>query len=334
MKKQANFWESLADKKVSCKLCSHNCSIKNFGLGFCGVRRNEDGILYSLIYGSCSSIASDPIEKKPLYHFHPGTNALSLGTIGCNFKCEHCQNYSISTADLDYKYIREIMPKQIVELARKYECQGIAWTYNEPSIWYEYSYDSARLANKEGLYNVYVSNGYISKKPLEKISPYLDAINIDVKSFNDDFYKKICKARLKPVLTTCENVKKLGIHLELTYLVIPDHNDSNGEVEKFCNWIIDKLGSDTPLHFSRYHPDYKMTDVSTTPIKTLLACYDIAKKTGVEYVYLGNVPHDNYENTICPSCKNTCIERHGFSVKIVGLKNGKCVKCDNPVPII
>jgi pyruvate formate lyase activating enzyme len=334
MKRDAKFWKQLSEKKVQCQLCPHNCKIKNDGLGICGVRKNENSKLYTLIYGSCSSIAADPIEKKPLYHFHPGTNALSLGTVGCNFKCEHCQNYSISTATPDYTSIKEIMPDQAIRLARGYDCQGIAWTYNEPSIWHEYSFDSAKLAKKEGLYTVYVSNGYINENPLKEISPFLDAMNVDVKAFNDKFYKKICKARLEPVLQTCERAKEFDIHLEVTYLVIPEHNDSKDELKQFCDWVVDKLGSDTPIHFSRFHPDNRMNNVPMTPMDKLLNAYEIAKQVGVSYIYLGNVPHGNYENTTCPSCGSICIERQGYSVNISGLKNGKCTKCNNPISII
>lgn len=334
MKKDAKFWKSLPDNKVQCQLCPHNCKIKNNGLGICNVRKNENGKFYTLIYGSCSSMAADPIEKKPLYHFYPGTNAFSLGSVGCNFKCEHCQNSSISTAKPNDIPLKEVMPEKAVELTKAYGCRGIAWTYNEPTIWHEYSYDSAKLAKKEGLYTVYVSNGYINEDPLKEISPFLDAINVDVKAFNDDFYKKICKARLDPVLKTCELAKDLDIHLEVTYLVIPGYNDSTDEVKRFCNWVVDKLGTDTPLHFSRFHPDYRMTDVPMTPMETLLNVYDTAKQTGILYIYLGNVSHGEYENTYCPSCGNICIERHGFYVDFVGLKSGKCIKCGRSIPIV
>lgn len=334
MKRDARFWKPLVDKKVQCNLCPHNCKVKDEGLGVCGVRKNENGKLYTLIYGSCSSVAADPIEKKPLYHFYPGTNVFSLGTVGCNFKCEHCQNFSISTATPDYRYIREIMPDQAVELARGYNCQGIAWTYNEPSIWHEYSFDSAKLAKKTGLYTVYVSNGYINEEPLKEISPYLDAMNVDVKALSDDFYKKICKARLEPVLQTCERVKELDIHLEVTYLVIPGYNDSTDEVKRFCSWVVDKLGDSTPVHFSRFHPHHRMTDVPMTPIETLLKIYDLAKQNGILYPYLGNVPHGDYENTMCPNCGNICIERFGYSTNLAGYREGKCVKCGNSIPIV
>jgi pyruvate formate lyase activating enzyme len=334
MKRDARFWKKIGYKKVQCTLCSHNCEIDVGMLGICRVRKNEDGKLYTLIYGSCSSMAADPIEKKPLYHFYPGTNVFSLGTVGCNFKCKHCQNSSISAAMPDYSHLRNVAPDQTIELAREQTCQGIAWTYNEPTIWHEFSFDSAKLAKKADLYTVYVSNGYINEDPLREISPFLDAINVDVKAFDDDFYKKVCKARLDPVLKTCELARELGIHLEITYLVIPNYNDSADEIRKFCRWVVDKLGSSTPVHFSRFHPDYRMTDVPITPIEILLRIYDIAKETGIFYPYLGNAPPEEYENTICPRCGSSCIERCGYSVTLNGIEDGKCTKCGTSISIV
>lgn len=333
MKREARFWKTISDKKLQCNLCSHSCKINNDNFGICRVRKNENGKLNTLIYGSCSSVAVDPIEKKPLFHFYPGTNVFSLGTVGCNFKCSHCQNYGISAASLDYSNIREIEPEQVVELAKDNNCQGIAWTYNEPSIWYEYTFDASKLAKENDLYTVYVSNGYIAEEPLREISPFLDAINVDVKAFTDDFYKKICKARLEPVLQTCEIVKELGIHLEVTYLIIPTLNDSEDEITNFCEWVVDKLGKNVPVHFSRFRPDYKMRDIQMTPMNTMLKAYDIAKKTGVLFPYLGNIPSGDYENTVCPNCGNICIERNGYSINLDGFSNGRCIKCNNHIPI-
>jgi len=333
MKKEASFWEKIKDDTVKCGLCSHNCVIKEGKSGICGVRKNESGQLYTLIYGSCSSMAADPIEKKPLYHFHPGTKAFSLGTVGCNFKCSQCQNYSISTADPQSHYLKEITPEQVVELVKEYGCQGISYTYNEPTIWHEFCYDSAKLVKKAGLYNCYVTNGYIKEDPLRELSSVLDAMNVDVKAFNEDFYKNICKARLEPVLNTCELAKELGIHIELTYLVIPTLNDSLDEIESFCRWVVDKLGKNTPVHFSRFHPDYNMLDKPATPMNTLLKIYDLAKKTGIQFPYLGNVAPGDYENTICPKCGNVCIQRKGYLIDLNGLLDNKCAKCNNVLPI-
>lgn len=334
MKKEANFWEKIKDKKVKCSLCSHNCVISDGKLGICGARKNENGVLFSLIYGSSSSIAADPIEKKPLYHFYPGTKAFSMGSVGCNFKCDHCQNYSISTAKPPYPYMKEITPEQVVILAEKYSCQGVSYTYNEPTIWHEFCYDSAKLVKKAGLYTCYVSNGYINEDPLREISSVLDAMNVDVKAFSEDFYKKICKARLEPVKRTCILAKELNIHLELTYLVIPGLNDSLNEIRDFCQWVVEELGKNVPVHFSRFHPDYKMTNVSKTPTKTLVKIYEVAKETGIMYPYLGNVFDEEYEKTICPKCGNVCIERKVFSIDTRGLNKNKCAKCGKEISLV
>jgi len=334
MKKEASFWSKLEDSAAQCGLCAHNCRIKEGKSGFCGVRKNENGRLFSLIYGSCSSMAVDPVEKKPFYHFYPGTKVFSMGTVGCNFKCLHCQNHDISTADTSFPSIRDISPEKSIRLAKEDDCQGIAFTYNEPSIWYEFTLDSARLAKKNGLYTCYVTNGYISKEPLKEISPFLDAMNIDVKGFTEEFYKKVCKARLQPVLDTCILAKKLGIHIELTYLVIPGYNDSLDEIKSFCNWVVEKLGDEVPVHFSRFHPDHNMTNVPATPMKTMENVYEIARKTGLDFVYLGNVPSGDYENTYCPRCDNLCIQRNYFDVNLKGLEKNKCKNCGSTLPFV
>ena len=333
MKREASFYKKYG-KKVECHLCSHNCKINNNNFGICNVRKNIDGKLYTLIYGSCSSMASDPIEKKPLFHFHPKTFAFSLGTVGCNFRCSHCQNSSISTADTTFVHIREFTSNEIVDMALQNNCQGIAWTYNEPTIWHEFCFDTSKTAKKHGLYTVYVSNGYIQEDPLRDLSGCLDAINVDVKAFTEDFYRKICKASLEPVLNSCILAKELGIHLELTYLVIPTLNDSVDEITRFCSWVVEKLGKDVPVHFSRFHPDYNMRDLPMTSIETLTNIYDIAKKTGIMFPYLGNVSHGEYENTMCPRCNNLCVERYGYTVDQKGVKNGKCSKCGFDLNIV
>lgn len=334
MKREASFWKKIKDNRVQCNLCNQSCKIADGKQGICSVRRNVNGKLFTLIYGSVSSMAADPIEKKPLYHFHPGTYAFSIGTVGCNFKCTHCQNFAISTADSSASCMKDIGPEQVVELTKRYECQGVAYTYNEPTIWHEFAYDSAKLVKKAGFYTTYVSNGYIKESPLKELSPYLDAINIDVKAFSEDFYRKVCKARLEPVLRTCELTKELGIHMELTYLVIPGYNDSLDEIKKFCKWVVEKLGKDTPVHFSRFHPDNNMIEVPATPMETLLKIYYAAKEMGVLFPYIGNVAHGHYENTVCPKCGNVCIERVGYSVNLKDFVDRKCSKCGYPFPII
>lgn len=334
MVKEASFYKKLEDLKVQCTLCSHNCKIPVGSTGICGVRQNKEGKLYSLIYGLCSSMAVDPIEKKPLYHFYPGSSVFSVGTVGCNFSCLHCQNYSISTAKPDFSYVRKVTAEDVIKHAVEQGCNGIAFTYNEPSIWYEFTLDCAKLAKKHNLYTVYVTNGYISKDPLIEISSFLDAMNIDVKGFTKEFYKKVCKASLQPVLDTCILAKELGIHLELTYLVIPGFNDSDKEVEEFCRWVVEKLGNNIPVHFSRFHPDHNMLGVSRTPMDTMINVFNISKKTGLSFVYLGNVPSGKHANTICPKCGNVCIKRIGFSVDTSGLDGSNCRMCGQDLGII
>jgi pyruvate formate lyase activating enzyme len=331
--KEAMFWRKV-DKKIECTLCPHRCKISDGKRGICGVRESHEGKLNTMIYGLATSVTPDPIEKKPLYHFYPGTYVLSFGTVGCNFKCLNCQNYGISQAKMESMRFRELKVEDILDIAKRYKCEGVAWTYNEPTIWYEFTYDGCVIAKKEGLYTCYVTNGFIEKEPLEKISPYLDAMNIDVKSFSEDFYKKICKAKLQPVLDTCVLAKELNIFVELTYLIIPGHNDTEEEIKKYCKWVVDSLDENTPIHFSRFHPDYKMLDSIATPMSTLHRAYEIAKEMGIRYVYLGNVPHGEYENTYCSNCGELLIERIGFSTRSHYAKGGKCPKCGSVIPLI
>jgi pyruvate formate lyase activating enzyme len=232
----------------------------------------------------------------------------------------------------DYLGLQDIPPETVVRLAKDHKCRGVAWTYNEPTIWHEYAFDTAKLVKKAGLYTVYVTNGFIEEAPLREIAPYLDAMNIDVKAFQEEFYRKICKARLAPVLKACELAKELGIHLELTYLVIPKLNDAVDEVTRFCEWIKEKLGAEVPVHFSRFHPDYRMTNAPATPLETLFALYKIAQQVGLRYVYLGNIPHGEYENTRCPACGTVLIERYGYSTTVHHIQKGKCAKCGTQLP--
>lgn len=284
MKKESVHCELLDGAKVRCLLCPHYCILKKEQVGKCGVRKNENGRLYSLIYQEVASIALDPIEKKPLYHFHPGESVLSLGTKGCNLKCPWCQNWSISQSQ-DVP-MQSLSSKEIVDRAKENSIFGIAYTYNEPFIWYEFVYDTARLAHQEGLKNVLVTNGYINQKPLEEIIGFIDAMNIDVKSMDDGFYKKFCGGRLAPVLATCEYAAR-RTHIEITNLLIPGLNDKEGAIEKLVDWIADILGVDTPLHFSRYFPTYK-AEYPTTPVQILEMAREIAQKR-LKNVYLGNV---------------------------------------------
>ncbi len=329
----AKHWTKLEDNKVRCELCPFRCVLKEGQTGVCRVRKNIGGKLYSLIYGGVSSMAVDPIEKKPLFHFHPSSQVFSLSTVGCNLRCKHCQNWEISqTGPNEFPYLREYSPEEIVAMALNYD--GVAWTYNEPTIWHEFTLDTSKLLKKEGLYTVYVTNGYINEEPLREIAQYLDAMNIDVKAFNDEFYRKIVGGRLEPVLNTVKIAHSLGKHIELTYLIIPTLNDKEEEIKKFAEWVY-SLSPEIPVHFSRFFPMYKLTNLPPTPVKIVHKAYEIAKKVGLEYVYLGNTWEPKYESTYCPNCGNLLIDREYYTTRVVGLtKDGKCKKCGKKINIV
>lgn len=335
VKKLAKFWEKLPDEKVRCTLCPRKCVIAEGEVGFCKARRNVDGQLYSLVYGSIVSTAVDPIEKKPLYHFWPGSGVFSIAVPGCNFRCLHCQNWSISQIGVEDAVCEEVSPEYVIELTKRYGCRGIATTYTEPVLATEFAIDVGKLAQREGLYNVYVTNGYISLEVLEELGPYLDGANVDVKAFSDRFYRKICGVpSIRPTLDTCEWLVEHGKHLEVTYLVIPRENDSSEEIREFCKWIGDKLGPEVPTHFSRFYPHYKMTDREPTPVQTLERALAIAKEEGLHYVYIGNVPGHPSDNTRCPSCGELLIERHGFSITRYELEGKRCPKCGREINVV
>jgi pyruvate formate lyase activating enzyme len=334
MIKEGVLFDSLANHKVKCNVCSHRCTIAEGKLGVCRTRQNKNGKIYTLIYNTVSSEAVDPIEKKPLYHFLPGTLSYSLGTIGCNFRCMHCQNWNISQVTLEEAWTKEITPEEAIRRALATGCKSIAWTYNEPAIWHEYTYDSAVLAKKAGLKTIYVTNGYITPEALRRIAPYLDAFRVDIKSFSDDFYRKICGARLAPVLESTKLAKELGMHVEVITLIIPTKNDSPEEISRIVRWVRDNLGADTPMHFTRFYPMYKMGDIPPTQTEALEMAHDIAKKEGMRFVYTGNVPGHKYENTYCPKCNALLIDRAGFRVSAIKIKEGKCPECGEGVAIV
>ena len=345
--KQAKLYKPLKNQTVQCQACRWYCAIPKGHFGICGVRQNIEGKLYLLVYGKAVGPHLDPIEKKPLYHFLPGTTALSFGTVGCSFGCLFCQNYFQSQPPREIRYTplplseknrrihqvinqlsQDLSPSDLVNLALKTNAQSIAYTYNEPTIFIEYAYDTAKLAKKHDIKNVFVSNGFESKESLELIAPYLDAINIDLKSFNPDFYKKIVKGRLDYVLDNIKQVYKKGIHLEITTLIIPKHNDSQKELTQIAQFI-KNLDPNIPWHITAFHPDYKMLDIPPTPIKTLLKAYDIGKKVGLHYVYIGNVYDPKHSSTYCPKCNALLIQRNGWESDFINLnpKTGKCLKC-------
>ena len=334
MKVLAKHWTKLEGKKVRCELCPHRCVLDDGQIGVCRVRKNIGGKLYSLIYGSVSSMAVDPIEKKPLFHFKPASRVFSISTVGCNLRCKHCQNWEISQVSPEEFPLREFSPEEIIRIAQEYSSEGIAFTYNEPTIWHEFTLDVSKIAKKYGLYTVYVTNGYINEEPLKEIIEYIDAFNIDVKAFNASFYRRIAGGNLDPVLKTVEIVHGYGKHVELTYLIIPGLNDNEKEIEKFAEWV-KSLSPEIPVHFSRFFPMYKLTDRSATPISTVHKAYRIARKVGLEYVYLGNTWEPEYESTYCPECGNLLIERIYYNTKIIGLnKDGRCRKCGKKINVV
>lgn len=322
--KEARYYETLPDKKVKCILCPHNCIIKDGKNGICLGRKNTGGVLYSVIYGEVVSIANDPIEKKPLYHFHPGSSIISIGCNGCNFKCEFCQNWTISQVSSP---ARSISPQQMISITLREKSIGIAYTYTEPLIWFEYVLETSKLAKEKGLVNVLVTNGYINEKPLEELLPFIDAANVDVKSMNSSFYSKICHSKLNPVLKFVEKSFK-KIHIEITNLVIPGLNDTEDDFGKLIDWVA-SLDSEIPLHFSRYYPCYKF-NIPSTPASTLIKARDMAMKK-LKYVYIGNLPTQNGSTTICPDCGKVIIERNGYYVGKRRVKEGKCEFCSHPI---
>ncbi|KJS13255.1 MAG: pyruvate-formate lyase [Peptococcaceae bacterium BRH_c8a] len=326
------FYEPGPDKRTDCKVCPRLCNISPGKRGFCRVRENKAGTLYATNYGECAAQALDPIEKKPLYHFHPGSLILSLGTVGCNLRCGFCQNWNIAHESPPTTYLP---PERAVELARQqkekgYDCVGLAYTYSEPFMWYEYVYDTAKLAHQAGLKNVLVTNGYISEEPLVALLPYIDAMNIDVKAFTDEFYKTNCAGRLDPVLRTVEIASK-HCHIEITTLLVTGLNDSPEEVDRLTDWLA-ALDPEIPLHFSRYFPNYKM-NLPPTPLQSLSRARETAQKK-LRYVYIGNAPELGASSTSCPGCDRMLIERQGYVVRAAEIPGGSCPACGEKIAVV
>ena len=330
--KEAMFFEKLENKKVRCNLCRHHCVIANGKKGICRVRENQEGILYSLVYRKLISDNIDPIEKKPLYHFYPGTTSFSIATVGCNFRCLNCQNYEISQLPKDHEQIigRDIAPEKIVEDALSYNCKSISYTYTEPTIFFEYAYEVAKIASSKSIKNVFVTNGYITRGALKEIKPYLHAANIDLKSFSNETYKKICGAKLEEVLDCIRSYKEMGIWIEITTLIIPEVNDSISELKQIANFIC-SVGPEIPWHVSRFYPRYRLIEKPPTPIEILSTARQIGIEAGLRYVYEGNVPGDGGENTYCYKCKKLLIKRYGYQILINNIVNQKCSACDTPI---
>lgn len=326
--REAMFYHRLEGGDVKCDLCNHRCRVRNNGKGICYVRENRNGVLYTLVYGKLISRAVDPVEKKPLFHFHPGSSAYSIATVGCNFRCLNCQNYEISQMPRETGRVvgENTTPESVVEEARLYRCKSIAYTYTEPTVFYEFAYDVARLASKEGIKNVFVTNGYITEEALKEIRPYLDAANIDLKGFSDEFYRKNCGARLDLVLDTIRSYKKMGIWIELTTLLIPTLNDDEAQLKAIADFIVN-LDPGIPWHISRFYPMYKLLDLPETPMKSLDAARRIGIEAGLRYVYQGNVPGSEGENTYCHRCGKLLIHRYGYRILEYEIKDGQCPRC-------
>lgn len=330
MVKEARLYEKLDKKRVHCYLCAHHCKISPSQFGLCGVRQNKEGTLYTLVYAQASAAHIDPIEKKPLYHFFPGTTAYSIATVGCNFKCGFCQNWRISqVSKKDVESLGStLMPEEIVQEAQEKGCKSISYTYTEPTIFFEYAYDTARLAKAKGLYNNFVTNGYMTKEALSTIRPYLDAANVDLKSFREEFYVKNCQGHLQPVLDSLKYMKELGIWVEITTLVIPGQNDSEQELKDIAQFIA-ALGKDIPWHISRFHPDYKFLNYKATSLEILKKAEMLGKAAGLRYVYLGNVLEDS--DTYCYNCGRLLVKRVYFDVFQNNIKKGKCSFCGTAI---
>lgn len=332
MLKEALLYKKLSDKKVSCFLCSHHCLISDGDFGICQVRQNKGGTLYTYAYGEVIAAHIDPIEKKPIFHILPGTRSFSVAASGCNFRCGFCQNWQISQVkearNLGLKS-QPMAPQDIVKYALESKCASISYTYTEPTIFFEYAQDTAKIAREKGLYNIFVTNGYMTKEAIEMISPYLDGANVDLKFFDDEKYLKTCGARLKPVLDSIALMRRLKIWVEVTTLLVPGENDSAGELKGIASFLAG-VGKEIPWHISRFHPDYKMLDKKATPLEVLQKAYAIGKEAGLRYVYIGNVLEE--ETTYCYNCGEGLISRLGFEVVKNALKKGKCPKCDTALP--
>jgi pyruvate formate lyase activating enzyme len=330
MLKDALLWTPLEAENVSCGLCAHRCKIAPGKFGVCGVRENRAGKLVTHVYGEVIAAHVDPIEKKPFYHFLPGSTSLSIATVGCNFRCSFCQNWQISQASKGPGRDaggEKFSPEEIVKTAQKSGCRSISYTYTEPTIFFEYALDTAKLAKAAGLYNNFVTNGYMTAEALEAFHPNLDAANIDLKAFKDETYKKVCGARLEPVLDSIKLMRKLKIWVEVTTLVVPGLNDGEDELRGIARFLAG-VDPDMPWHLSRFHPDFKYTDARPTPVETLRKAFTIGKNEGLRYIYVGNVLGEG-EDTICPNCGKVLIRRHGFSVSEQKLIKNKCSYCDS-----
>lgn len=326
------YYTPLKDQLVRCDLCPHACEVGPGERGFCGVRENRDGRYYSLTYGNPCAVHADPIEKKPFFHVLPGTASFSIATAGCNFRCKFCQNWEISQTRPDETHNYQLGPEAVVAMAERYQCRSVASTYVEPTIFMEYMLDIGKLARQKGILKVIHSNGFVSPGPLADLCQYLNAACIDLKSFRDGYYRRMTQGSLSPVLETLKRLKKHGVHLEIVTLLVTGRNDDPEELGDMSQWIADELGPDTPLHFSRFYPTYKLKSLSPTPVPVLEKAREIGLNAGLQYVYIGNLPGHEGEHTICPQCGKVVIQRRGYRVRAIHLKGGKCGFCGHAIP--
>jgi pyruvate formate lyase activating enzyme len=330
--KEARYFKKLSDKRVLCTLCPRGCRVPDGERGYCGCRENRGGNYYTLVYSRACSAHIDPIEKKPLFHFHPGSPALSFATAGCNIECKFCQNWNISQFRPEQLEARYITPEKMVEIAKANGCPVIAYTYNEPTVFYEYMYDTAAEGKKQGIKSVMISNGFMNSEPMKALTRVLSAVKVDLKSFSEKFYRDVCSGQLKPVLDTLLLLKEIGIWYEIVVLLIPTLNDSKTELDEMTRWVRKNLGPDVPIHFSRFFPTYKITNLPPTPVATLERAREIALANGLNFVYTGNVPGHPGEHTYCPACGKILIRRIGFRVLENNIEQGKCKFCGRRIP--
>lgn len=328
----ARYYEKLDSGDIQCLLCPRECVLQEGKTGYCTTRKNEGGALKSLVYAQLVSMNVDPIEKKPLFHFLPGTEILSVATAGCNLRCSFCQNWNISQVRPDEVESVKVSPMELVTLAKNKNCPSIAYTYNEPTVFAEYVFDSAAIARKQGIRTVMVTCGYTNPKPLRDLCTVIDAASVDLKGFSDTVYRKVAGAKLQPFLDALKIYKETGVWLEVGYLVIPTLNDSDTELKAYADWVVKNLGPDVPMHFLRFFPMHKLTNLPPTPLETMEKAYNIARKAGVRYVYLGNVPGHKSENTYCHKCGKMIIERKGYFTQRIDLADGKCKYCGQLIP--
>jgi pyruvate formate lyase activating enzyme len=329
--REARYYEKLEKGLIRCHLCPHECVVPPGGRGNCEVRENRKGQYYTLVYGNPCALHVDPIEKKPFFHLFPGSTSFSLSTAGCNLDCRYCQNWQISQVRPEQTRNYDLPPEEVVAVAKREKCRSIAYTYTEPTIFFEYMLDTSAIARKHGILNVYHSNGFINPKPLDELCKTLDAANVDLKWFSEDLYSTMSQGRLAPVLETLKTLRKRGVWLEITNLVVPGYNDDPKVIRKMTTWIASELGPDVPLHFSRFSPTYRLKNLPPTPVPTLEKARVIAQSSGLMYVYIGNVVGHEAENTYCPGCKKVVIRRVSYSILSVDLKAGRCAHCKTPI---